>query len=241
MAAFLILGFFIGMSHAFEADHLAAIGTLASSGNATSKRLALLGASWGVGHTTTLFLFSLVVIVFGAVIGDRFAARIEFAVGIMLILLGLSVFARMRRQKIHFHLHQHENSPKHFHAHSHLGARRAHEDDAHEHAHAPVLSWRAYLVGLVHGAAGSAGLVALTAAATQNILTALLYVLIFGVGSISILGMATLTFAASWPLKMAQKSVTSVLRIVQVGVASFAISIGVYVMMESGPVAWGFV
>ncbi len=239
MTAFLFLGFFIGMGHAFEADHIAAIGTLASSGNATPKRLAFLGASWGIGHTTTLFLFSLVVIVFGAVIGDRFAAKIEFGVGIMLIALGISVFWRMRRKKIHFHVHQHAGGQKHFHAHSHLGATAPHKDDAHQHDHAPVLSWRAYLVGLVHGAAGSAGLVALTAAATQNILTAMLYVLIFGIGSI--LGMATLTFAASWPLKMAEKSIAGMLRVIQVGVASFAIFIGFKVMFESAPLIWGIV
>ncbi|VAW22647.1 Nickel transporter UreH [hydrothermal vent metagenome] len=237
MTAFLILGFFIGIGHAFEADHIAAIGTLASSGNATPKRLAFLGASWGIGHTTTLFLFSLTVIGFGAVIGERFAAEIEFGVGIMLIALGISVFWRMRRKKIHFHLHQHDGGQKHFHAHSHLGATTPHKDDPHQHGHVPILSWRAYLIGLVHGAAGSAGLVALTAAATQNVFTAMFYVLIFGIGSI--LGMATLTFAASWPLKIAEKSIAGMLRLVQVGVASFAIFIGFRVMFEAAPLIWG--
>ena len=166
MTAFLFFGFFIGIGHAFEADHLAAIGTLASSGNATPKRLALLGASWGIGHTTTLFLFSLAVIVFGAVLSERFAAQVEFGVGIMLVLLGVSVFWKMRSKKIHFHSHSHGDGKKHFHAHSHLGMTVPHGNDPHEHVHAPVLSWRAYMIGLIHGAAGSAGLVALTAAAT---------------------------------------------------------------------------
>lgn len=239
MAAFLFLGFFIGIGHAFEADHLAAIGTLASSGNATPKRLALLGASWGIGHTTTLFLFSLAVIVFGAVLSDRFAARVEFGVGIMLVVLGATVFYKMWRKKIHFHLHSHEDGKKHFHAHSHFGAKIAHKDDSHEHEHAPVLSWRAYIIGLIHGAAGSAGLVALTAAATQNIVTAMFYVLIFGLGSI--LGMATLTFVASWPMKIAEKSIAGMLLLVQVGVGLAAIFIGVDVMLASSQVAWGLV
>jgi len=239
MAAFLFLGFFIGIGHAFEADHLAAIGTLASSGNATPKRLAFLGASWGIGHTTTLFLFSLAVIVFGAVLSDRFAARVEFAVGIMLVVLGATVFYKIWRKKIHFHVHQHDDGKRHFHAHSHFGANVAHKDDAHEHEHAPILSWRAYIIGLIHGAAGSAGLVALTAAATQNIVTAMLYVLIFGIGSV--LGMATLTFAASWPMKIAEKSIAGMLLLVQVGVGLAAIFIGVDVMLASSHVAWGLV
>ncbi len=237
MSAFLILGFLIGMSHAFEADHLAAIGTLATSDKATPKRLAFLGASWGMGHTTTLFIISMIVIVFGAVLSERLAAGIEFIVGIMLILLGLEVFWKMKRKKIHFHLHQHGDGKKHFHAHSHLGSNVAHNEDTHEHNHATSFSLRAYLVGLVHGAAGSASLVALTAAATQDIIKALLYILLFGIGSI--LGMAVLTFSASWPLKMIEKSMAGILRFIQAGIALIAIFIGFNVMYGSGQIIWG--
>ncbi|HHI71842.1 MAG TPA: high frequency lysogenization protein HflD, partial [Rhodobacteraceae bacterium] len=81
MASFLVLGFFLGMSHALEADHLAAVGALASSGRASGRRLAFLGASWGMGHTTTLFLLSLPVVVFGYVLSARAYAGMEVAVG----------------------------------------------------------------------------------------------------------------------------------------------------------------
>ncbi len=237
MIAFLLIGFFIGMAHAFETDHLAAVGTLVSSGKATPKRLAFLGASWGLGHTTTLFFISLVVIGFGAVLTERFAAAVEFGVGIMLVGLGAHVFWKMWRSRVHFHVHAHTDGKNHFHAHSHLGAHTPHRQDTHDHAHAPVLSWRAYLIGLAHGAAGSAGLVALAAAATQNIVTAMFYVLVFGIGSI--MGMAVLTFAASWPLKWAEKSMAGMLTLVRSGIAVIAITIGVTLMVQTAHLAWG--
>ena len=237
MESFLILGFVVGMGHALETDHLAAVGTLASSGRATPKRLAFLGASWGMGHTTTLFIISVPVILFGMILTERFAAGMEFAVGIMLIGLGGHVIWKLRRERIHFHLHDHGDGRRHFHAHSHAGARVPHDRDPHDHDHAFSFSPRAYLIGLAHGAAGSAGLVALTAAATQNILTAVIYILVFGLGSI--LGMAALTFAASWPLGLAEKSASWLFRLVQVAVAGVAIFIGVSVMAEAAPILWG--
>ena len=236
MESFLVLGFLVGMGHAFETDHLAAIGTLASSGKASPKRLALLGASWGMGHTTTLFVISTPVILFGAIITNRLAAGMEFGVGIMLIGLGLHLFRKLWKARIHFHVHDHGDGVKHFHAHSHQGAKVAHDQDPHEHKHTGF-SPRAYAIGLAHGAAGSAGLVALAAAATQNALTAMTYILVFGVGSI--LGMAALTFAASWPLRIAEKAAARLLLAVQVAAASVAIYIGISVMTEAAPIIWG--
>ncbi len=232
---FLILGFLVGMSHAFETDHLAAIGTLASDGKASPKRLAFLGASWGMGHTTTLFVISLPVVLFGVILTERFAAGLEFAIGIMLIGLGAQVFYKLRKARVHLHLHDHGDGQRHFHAHSHAGETVPHQDSAHRHAHRPF-SWRAYLIGLAHGAAGSAGLVALAAAATQNALTALVYILVFGFGSI--LGMAALTCAASWPLRLAESTAARLLKTVQMATGVVAITVGILVMQEAAPILW---
>lgn len=234
MTGFLFLGFLFGMSHALEADHLAAVGTLATSGRASARRLAFLGASWGLGHTTTLFLVSLPVVLFGYVLSARMAAGMEAFVGVMLVGLGLSVLWRLRRRRIHFHAHSH-GGRVHLHAHSHAGASVPHDRDPHQHAHAPF-SPRAYAIGLAHGAAGSAGLVALAAAATQNALVAMAYILVFGLGSV--LGMAALTVAASWPLKLAERNAARLLVAVQLAVAAIAIFIGVNVIIENGPVAF---
>ncbi len=233
---FLLLGFLVGVSHAFETDHIAAIGTLASSGKATPKRLAFLGASWGMGHTTTLFLISLPVILFGVILTARFAAGLEFAIGIMLIGLGAHVFYKLWKARVHLHLHDHGDGQPHFHAHSHAGDTLPHNENPHHHKHRRF-SWRAYLIGLAHGAAGSAGLVALAAAATQNPVTALIYILVFGFGSI--LGMAALTYAASWPLRLAEKTAARLMKTVQMATGALAITVGIIVMLEATPIIFG--
>lgn len=232
---FLLLGFLVGLAHAFEADHMAAIGTLASSGKATPKRLAFLGASWGMGHTTTLLVISLPVILFGVILTERFAAGMEFAIGIMLVGLGAQVFYKLWKARVHLHLHEH-GGKRHFHAHSHAGETMPHSENPHHHTHR-AFSFRAYAVGLAHGAAGSAGLVALAAAATQNAATALVYILVFGVGSI--LGMAALTYAASWPLRLAENTASKLLKTVQMATGVAAVAVGVMVMLEAAPLIWG--
>ena len=232
---FLLLGFLVGMAHAFEADHMAAIGTLASSGKATPKRLAFLGASWDMGHTTTLFVISLPVILFGVILTERFAAGLEFAIGLMLIGLGAQVFYKLWKTRVHLHLHEHDGK-RHFHAHSHAGDAMPHSENPHHHKHR-AFSFRAYAVGLAHAAAGSAGLVALAAAATQNAATALVYILVFGVGSI--LGMAALTYAAGWPLRLAEKTAARLLKTVRMATGAAAVAVGVMVMYEAAPVIWG--
>lgn len=224
------------MAHAFESDHLAAIGTLATDGKATPKRLAFLGASWGMGHTTTLFVVSLAVILFGVILTERFAAGLEFAIGIMLIGLGAQVFYKLYKARVHFHVHEHGDGKRHFHAHSHAGETAIHKDSDHSHKHR-IFSLRAYLIGLAHGAAGSAGLVALAAAATQSALTAMSYILVFGIGSI--LGMAALTYAASWPLKLAEKTAERLLKTVRIATGVVAIGIGLMVINEATPILLG--
>ena len=167
MWSFLGLGFLLGMRHALEADHLAAVGALASSGKPTPRKMLSLGMSWGAGHTTTLFVLCALVFVFGAVSSRPVEAGLEFLVGIMLVGLGLNVLRRLIHQRVHFHVHEHEGKA-HIHAHSHQGAQTGHKEDPHIHRHAHGFSVKAYLVGLMHGAAGSAALIALTAAATRS-------------------------------------------------------------------------
>lgn len=239
MEGFLLLGFFIGMSHALEADHLAAVGTLTTSGKATPKRLAALGASWGLGHTATLLLLSLPALLFGVVLSVRLAAGMEFLVGIMLVGLGLHVFWKIRRKKIHFHVHDHGGSIKHFHAHNHAGATIPHKQDKHLHEHRIGFSPRAFVIGLAHGAAGSAGLTALAIATTQDSVTALTYVMTFGIGSV--LGMALLTYTASWPLQFAETSATRVFKYAQFAVATAAVVVGGRVITETAQILFGAV
>jgi hypothetical protein len=182
MYAFLLLGFLVGMGHSLEADHLAAVGAMAT-GRSSKKRLALLGAAWGLGHTITLFLLCSAVIFFGFVLTERATAAMEFAVGTMLVILGVDVLRRMGRARVHFHAHDHGDGRPHIHAHSHLGAKLAHAVDPHDHGHPQRFPVKALLVGLMHGAAGSAGLLALALAVSRESWIAITYVLLFGVGS----------------------------------------------------------
>jgi len=237
MEGFLALGFLIGMQHALEADHIAAVGALSSGGVSSRKGLALRGLAWGLGHTITLFSICAAVILLGLHLTDRVAAALEFAVGVMLVLLGLDVLRRMRRRRIHFHAHSHDGGTVHIHAHSHAGAAVTHKRDPHRHRHVKGLPLRALAVGLVHGAAGSAALLALAVAATQNPLTAVGYVLVFGLGSL--VGMTALTAAAAWPLGAAEKNAKWLYSGLSLGAAALAVAIGVDVMAENAKIALG--
>lgn len=236
MDGFLILGFLVGMSHALEADHLAAMGALAAEKGAR-RTLALRGAVWGLGHSVTLFAICSAVILFGFVLTDATAAALEFAVGVMLVLLGLDVLRRMRRRRVHFHAHHHGDGRTHLHAHSHAGATGPHHRDPHAHRHPEGFPLRAFLVGLMHGAAGSAGLIALAVATTQDPWVAVGYIAVFGMGSIA--GMAALTSVAAWPLGWAERGARWLHRGLSLGAAALAIGIGIGVMRETGALAWG--
>lgn len=233
-AGFLTLGFLIGMMHAFEADHMAAIGTFAAD---NKKRLVLRGAVWGLGHTVMLFVMSIAVILFSVVLSTAGEAALEFVVGVMLALLGLQVFWRMRRQRIHFHVHSHAGNAPHFHAHSHSGETVKHAQSAHEHTHAKGFPLKAFAIGLVHGAAGSSAIIVLAAAATGNVWSAVGYVALVGVGSI--FGMATLSAIVSLPFGYAPARAKYLHTGLQIAVGALAVFIGLGIMAETGALAMG--
>ena len=235
MISFLFLGFLIGMSHALEADHLAAIGAMAANKKGGKRALVWRGISWGVGHTITLFALCFVVLIFGVAMTDERAAVLEFGVGAMLVLLGLDVLRRMRAKRVHFHVHDHGDGRPHLHAHSHESARTDHARDPHDHAHAGF-SLKALGVGLIHGAAGSAALLALAVAATTDVITALVYVVFFGLGSVA--GMGLLSFVAAWPLHGVERHAKMTYRALTVLAGGFAIFLGVEIMVSTGDLAW---
>lgn len=237
MLGFLSLGFLMGMSHALEADHLAAMAAMSADRAGGRKRMALRGAFWGTGHTIMLFALGALVLVFGYALTEARAARIEFFVGVMLVLLGINLFWRLARRRVHFHAHSHGDGKVHLHAHSHAGEEVPHHDSPHDHQHPQGLPWRALLVGLMHGAAGSAGVLTLAVATTQSPAVALGYILIFGVGSIC--GMAVLSYAVAWPMGAVERAA----RVLHVAVAVLAglvaIGLGVEVMAANASLAWG--
>lgn len=164
------LGFLLGLRHAGDADHLVAVTTLTSNENRLRRSLAI-GALWGMGHTFSLVIAGVVVVLLRIPITERTAATLELGVALMLVVLGLR------------HLR-----PRHSHWHSQDGWIRS--------------GFPPFAVGLVHGAAGSAALMLLVLATISSSAGALLYVVIFGIGSI--MGMAALTLLLSLPLFFAQ-------------------------------------
>lgn len=206
MLSVLTLGLLLGMRHALEADHVAAVASLATR-TRSMRETTRLGIAWGMGHTLTLFVIGSAVLLMDNVVPETVARGLELAVGVMLILLGLDVIRRLIRDGIHFHIHQH-NGERHVHAHGHTHERKApviHDMDAHRHGHRQRIPWRALLVGLIHGMAGSAALVLLTLSTIHSLWQGMIYIALFGFGSI--VGMAVLSVIIALPLRFTAERV----------------------------------
>jgi len=158
MTSILLLGLFIGMQHALEADHLAAVSAIAAR-QKTVRRIIAHGAVWGLGHTLTLMAVAGGAVVLGIAINPDLSAALETAVGVMLVGLGAHLIYRLVRDRIHFHIHKH-GDVTHFHAHAHAGETQDHARSDHDHEHPEGFPVRTLLVGLMHGLAGSAALLA---------------------------------------------------------------------------------
>ncbi len=224
----LLLGFLIGMRHALEADHVAAVASLVT-GNTSFKSTVLHGAVWGVGHTITLLVFGSVALIVDGIIPNDFARTLEFAVGIMLILLGIDVLYRLNKKRIHFHAHKHGEEVKHFHAHSH-DENKPHDQDKHEHKHKEPFPKRALYIGLMHGMAGSAALIILTLNTVETPLMALSYIAFFGIGSI--LGMALLSMVIAVPLKYSATKINWLYNAMHISVAFVTVGIGSMIVFD---------
>ena len=204
MSGIFILGFLLGIRHAMETDHVAAVATLAT--RSTSLRHTVkLGAIWGLGHSLALLLFGSAILLLDTVVPNQLARALECAVGLMLIVLGIDVLRRLYRERIHFHVHRHPDGEVHFHAHSHTGEKN-HNPARHVHAHPEGFPLRALLVGLMHGMAGSAALILLTLQTVDSPLQGFYYIAMFGIGSI--LGMALLSSVIAIPLRHSPKQIT---------------------------------
>jgi len=233
MFAILALGFLLGMQHALEADHIAAVSSIAARRSHIGD-IVKHGLTWGLGHTVTLFVFAGVAIVLGRAIPETVARPIEGAVGIMLIGLGAHVLWRLWRDRVHFHRHGHDDGTVHFHAHSHAGDTVAgdtapHARTAHVHGHG--FRWRTLLVGLMHGMAGSAALLVLAAAQASSPAAGLFYVVLFGIGSM--IGMALLSLVIAVPLAFSARFLTVANRTLQAVVGCVTIAIGIVTLTEN--------
>jgi sulfite exporter TauE/SafE len=217
----LVFGFFLGLRHATEADHLAAVSTIVSE----KKDLfmaSVVGGLWGIGHTISLFAVGILVIVLKLQISETLEARLEACVGVMLVLLGLNALRKLlQADKVHVHTHEHDG---HVHMHVHT-----HEKDKSERTH-HGLSPRSVLIGMVHGLAGSAALMLLVVPTIPSPLVALLYILIFGIGSIG--GMMAMSFLIGLPFHFTAGRFDLLNRGIRLVAGVFSLGLGTLIIYE---------
>ncbi len=225
MFSVLSLGFLVGMHHAMEADHVAAVSSMAAR-NSKLRTVVKHGLTWGLGHTITLFIFAGAAIVLGRAIPDTVAGWLETFVGLVLILLGANVLWRLWRDRIHFHAHRHGHDTKHFHAHGHAGGPISRGTPHHlqDHDHEHGFRWRSLLIGLIHGIAGSAALLVLAVSQVGDPWLGIAYILVFGIGSI--IGMGALSVAIAIPLSLSAQFLTWANRGLQLAIGLVTIGIG---------------
>jgi high-affinity nickel permease len=159
----------LGLRHASDPDHLAAVTTLIASGKERAAGAAArLGFAWGLGHATSLFLFGVPVVLYSAYLPEAVQSAVETSVGFLIVALAVLLLVRWRRGLYRDDSHEHEGE---IHAHVHSRARR--------HAHATRSAWQAYGIGLVHGLGGTAGVGLLLLAAIHNHVVAIAALAVF--------------------------------------------------------------
>jgi sulfite exporter TauE/SafE len=191
----LLFGLLVGLRHALEADHVAAVTSLSSRSPVLLERVKV-AAMWGSGHAASLMVLGGVLVALGTTLPERLARAFEIAAGVMVIALGLDVLRQVRTRHVHFHVHAHADGVRHLHAHAHPHASGA-DPAAHDHGHRHGLLRRALAVGGIHGLAGSGALVLLTMETLGSGLHAMAYVICFAIGSI--LGMVALSVVLTLP------------------------------------------
>lgn len=226
-----VIGFLLGLRHALDADHIAAVASLITRSNSKSETVRT-SIAWGLGHTVTLFLVCAIVLVMDIGFPDRVAHVAEFLVGLMLIALGADVVRRALHKKIHLHGHSHDDDGYHLHLHSHTET-SAHDTAAHSHIHPRGLPTRALMIGLMHGLAGSAALLLLAVTEQGDMLTALLYIALFGIGST--IGMVVLSLTIALPLRASAKMTKFGFKGFNTAIGAATVALGIFIVFETAP------
>ncbi len=189
------LGFLLGLRHALDADHLAAVSTVLAE-RPSLRASGAVGFWWGIGHTATLLAVGAIVFAFGIRISERFEIVAEAGVGVLLVVLGGNLIFKLLTEQWHAHPHTHDPHTHGHGSHIHLHSHRQRID--HHHRHWMADSIRPLCIGMAHGLAGSAALMLVIVASAQELKTALLSIAVFGAGSIA--GMMAVGVTISLPV-----------------------------------------
>jgi len=220
IVAVLAIGGLLGLRHAFEPDHLAAVSTLATRpGGRRLWSAARLGLVWGLGHTVTVGVVVLLIIALGVQLPDRFWPAAELMVAGLLVLLGSVVIWRYVRGRWHMHAHTHVAASAHFHLHSHAAG------PAHGHEHAAGDARRSLGFGIAHGLAGSGAIAALLVAAAPDTTSRIVYFAAFGLGTI--IGMLGVSLTLSVLVRTAAGRGARWASVLHVGAAAGSVVAGV--------------
>lgn len=225
VAAALAGGFVLGLRHALDPDHLAAVSTIVSD-HKSLRRSSLIGTFWGLGHSASLLGVGLLIILLRVSIPQHVLPWMEAPVAVMLIVLGIGATRRALRERgveVHSHVHAHGNEP-HAHVHVHVG-------EEHDHMHRIFkLGRRPFAVGLVHGFAGSAALVLLVLTQIPSVALGLVYMAVFGIGSIG--GMLIMSALISVPFVLTARRFEAINGIIRLCAGLFSLAFGLMIAWE---------
>jgi sulfite exporter TauE/SafE len=222
LAAALGVGFTLGLRHALEADHVAAVSTFVSQERGL-LRSCLRGAFWGIGHTAALMAAGLAIVAFKLEVSPGFERTVDTVVALVLILLGGHVLLRAASTfQMHRHEHAHDG-PTHRHLHVHVG-----DDRTHGHLHPWRGAKQPLLMGLLHGLAGGGALVLLVMAAIPSPAAAFLYIAVFGIGSTA--GMLVLSWLIGLPFALTASRSRSIAAWLQVIVGAGTVIVGLVML-----------
>ncbi|MCU1266435.1 MAG: high-affinity nickel-transporter [Acidobacteria bacterium] len=223
----LAFGFLLGLKHAVDADHLAAVSTIAGERRSLLSS-SLVGALWGLGHTLSLLVAGVAVIFLHLQISARTTQILELCVGIMLVALGINALRKLARGgHVHIHVHDHGG---HLHAHPHIHE-KAQREEPHTH-HGLSFGARPLFIGIVHGLAGSAALMLLVLTTISSPTISLLYIVVFGIGSIG--GMMAMSTLFALPARFTARRFQRANVALRCLAGLFSLSFGLFMVYEIG-------
>ena len=247
LLAVISVGFLLGMRHATDPDHVIAVTTIVSRQQSV-RHAGLIGALWGLGHTITILAVGAAIILFNLVIPPRIGLTMELAVGVMLVFLGILNLTGMMQWLTNRLTPAYQGMLVHSHPHSHHGKvhshPHAHDPEIHMHPAAPLHGHglleriglyqllRPLAVGVVHGLAGSAAVALLVLTTIRDPRWAVIYLLVFGVGTIA--GMIVITMAIGAPLAYTGKKFTSFNRGLAILSGVVSIAFGAFISFQIG-------
>jgi high-affinity nickel-transport protein len=237
------VGFFLGMRHATDADHVVAVSTIVTRQRSV-RSAALIGILWGIGHSLTVAVAGAAIVFLGIVVPERLGLSLEFSVALMLIFLGLlnlkgfaKILSSTNNGDSHAHVHSHGD---YVHSHSH-----EHDCEIHDHKESETRkldarfgslkfyqALRPVIVGVVHGLAGSAAVALLVLPLIRNPIWAMIYLLVFGAGTIA--GMMLITAAIALPITFSAKRAHRIERFLAPIAGLGSIVFGIFMAHEIG-------